>query len=174
LPFCQSSTNTPSVIVTIARQTYRWALAPGGVVFWQGNSADPPEIAPVVSDTICSTSADATPPFDPLRGACFALLVTELGDPSATATASAPPTVAALSVTAPAPGGAVVDSHIDGDFTGWDGETVFRLQNGQVWQQASYAYVYAYSPRVLIFSAGAGWRMQVEGVTDTVAVRLLR
>ncbi len=26
-------------------------------------------------------------------------------------------------------------SRISGDFSGWDGETVFRLENGQVWRQ---------------------------------------
>lgn len=26
-------------------------------------------------------------------------------------------------------------SHIDGPFSGWDGKTVFRLKNGQVWRQ---------------------------------------
>jgi hypothetical protein len=176
LAYYQSSTNTPNVIVTISRQTYRWALAPSGVAFWQGNSADPPETAPIVSDTICRTSVDSTLPFDPLRSACIALLVTELGDPFAPATTTAPPTVVAPSVTTAAPSGAVVDSYIDGDFTGWGGETVFRLRNGQIWQQASYAYEYsyAYSPRVLIFSVGGAWRMQVEGVTDTIEVRQLR
>jgi len=28
-----------------------------------------------------------------------------------------------------------VVSRISGDFSGWDGETVFRLENGQVWRQ---------------------------------------
>ena len=48
----------------------------------------------------------------------------------------------------------VLESRIDGEFTGWSGETIFRLQNGQVWQQSSYAYryKYAYSPRVVIIN----------------------
>ena len=28
-----------------------------------------------------------------------------------------------------------IRSHIDGNFTGWDGKTVFRLKNGQTWVQ---------------------------------------
>jgi hypothetical protein len=61
---------------------------------------------------------------------------------------------------------------IDGEFEGWEGDTVFALCNGQVWQQASYAYTYhyAYRPDVLIYWAGYGYLMQVEGVRDTVEV----
>jgi hypothetical protein len=33
----------------------------------------------------------------------------------------------------------VVEASIDGDFEGWDGETTFRLSNGQVWQQVRHA-----------------------------------
>lgn len=29
-----------------------------------------------------------------------------------------------------------VDAHIDGEFRGWRGKTVFKLDNGQEWQQA--------------------------------------
>jgi len=56
----------------------------------------------------------------------------------------------------------VIDSQIDGEFTGWSGETVFRLMNGQIWQQTSYAYTYHYSfmPKVLIFEAGVGLTTQ--------------
>ncbi|GEM_PF-277188 len=28
-----------------------------------------------------------------------------------------------------------IKSRISGDFDGWDGDTIFRLQNGQIWQQ---------------------------------------
>jgi hypothetical protein len=70
----------------------------------------------------------------------------------------------------------VIESRIDGTFEGWDGDTVFRLINGQVWQQATYAYhyAYAYMPRVLIVRDGSGYVMQVEGVRPTVRVRQLR
>lgn len=46
----------------------------------------------------------------------------------------------------------VIDSQIAGEFTGWDGNTVFRLMNGQIWQQASYAYTHHYDfmPKILI------------------------
>ena len=35
---------------------------------------------------------------------------------------------------------AVIESQIDGEFEGWEGETVFVLTNGQIWQQSSYDY----------------------------------
>lgn len=74
------------------------------------------------------------------------------------------------------PSGGVIESQINGEFTGWDGDTVFVLANGQVWQQASYAYTYHYAfrPRVVIYPSGGGYRLQVEGVSATIAVRRLR
>jgi hypothetical protein len=65
---------------------------------------------------------------------------------------------------------------IDGDFEGWDGDTVFELCNGQVWMQSSYSYTYhyAYRPHVVIYNTGFGYRMQVEGLSETVAVVRLR
>lgn len=65
-----------------------------------------------------------------------------------------------------------IESRIDGEFQGWDGETIFRLTNGQIWQQAeySYHYTYAYLPKVTIFLAAGGCRMLVEGVRETISV----
>ncbi len=70
----------------------------------------------------------------------------------------------------------VIESQIHGDFEGWDGETLFILANGQVWQQASYAYYYhyAYRPKVLIVPTSSGWIMKVEGVSQTIKVERLR
>lgn len=64
----------------------------------------------------------------------------------------------------------VVESQIDGEFNGWDGETVYALTNGQVWQQSTYQYDYTYSyrPDVFIYNAGGGHKMQVEGTTADV------
>jgi hypothetical protein len=78
-------------------------------------------------------------------------------------------------VYAPAPTQGVIESRIDGEFEGFDGDTIFRLQNGQVWQQIDqYHYHYAYSPRVLIYPSRGQWRLQVEGVSSTIAVERLR
>jgi hypothetical protein len=68
----------------------------------------------------------------------------------------------------------VIESRIDGEFNGWMGETLFPLQNGQVWQQAVYAYHYhyAYSPAVQIVRSGSQYEMHVEQVDPTVTVSL--
>jgi hypothetical protein len=73
----------------------------------------------------------------------------------------------------PAAPGRLIEAHIDGEFTGWDGETLFHLSNGQYWQQAAYDYTYhyAYSPRVVIAITPSGGLMQVEGVSGTVQVK---
>ena len=59
----------------------------------------------------------------------------------------------------------VIESRIDGDFKGWEGNTIFKLQNGQVWQQAQYSYHYHYSycPEALIYQSNSGWMLQVDG-----------
>jgi len=66
----------------------------------------------------------------------------------------------------------IIESRIDGEFTGWEGETIFKLVNGQIWQQASYAYHYSYkySPRVMIFAIGDSYEMQVEGIDSRIQV----
>jgi len=70
----------------------------------------------------------------------------------------------------------VVESHIDGNFEGWSGQTIFRLTNGQIWQQASYAYTYHYAfrPKVMIYPSGGGYIMRVDGVRQTIQVRRLK
>lgn len=70
----------------------------------------------------------------------------------------------------------VVESQIESEFSGWEGETVFVLANGQIWQQASYAYTYhyAYRPDVLIYPVRGGWEMKVEDMDETLPVKRLR
>lgn len=74
------------------------------------------------------------------------------------------------------PTGDVIESRIDGTFNGWGGDTIFKLENGQIWQQASYAYKYhyAYRPEVLIYRSGGRHRMKVEGVDESIEVRRLK
>jgi hypothetical protein len=65
-------------------------------------------------------------------------------------------------------------SNLVGSFNGWDGNTVFRLDNGQAWQQVDSSYQYARSegPRVTIRRAAFGsYLLQVEGVGKAVRVR---
>lgn len=64
----------------------------------------------------------------------------------------------------------VVESEIDGEFTGWDGESTYKLTNGQVWQQVTYKYEYkyAYRPEVQIYSGSGGDIMRADGITAHV------
>jgi hypothetical protein len=70
----------------------------------------------------------------------------------------------------------LIESRIDGDFEGWDGDTIFKLINGQIWQQVSYDYTYHYAfmPKVLIFKTTGGYKMKVEGVHKTIYVERLK
>jgi hypothetical protein len=90
--------------------------------------------------------------------------------PAIQAAAPAAPAVA------PAGIGRVIESSIDGDFEGFEGEKVFKLLNGQVWQQMdfTYQYHYAYGPRVMIYQAGGRTMMKVDGVDKPVRVMQLR
>ncbi|OGP03826.1 MAG: hypothetical protein A2Z93_13355 [Curvibacter sp. GWA2_64_110] len=69
-----------------------------------------------------------------------------------------------------------MESQIDGDFEGWDGDTVVKLTNGQIWQQSEYHYEYHYAfmPEVLIYPSGGGYKMKVDGADEAVAVRRLK
>ncbi len=71
---------------------------------------------------------------------------------------------------------AVIESCIDGEFNGWEGETIFKLCNGQIWQQAEYAYMfsYQYRPDVVIYQTSEGYRMKVEDEDETILVKRLR
>jgi hypothetical protein len=81
-----------------------------------------------------------------------------------------------ITVTAMIPNSYAIESYIDGTFEGWDGDTLFLLTNGQVWQQSSYAYTYhyAYRPLVVIYPSIAGYKMTVAGVNGTIYVTRLK
>lgn len=69
-----------------------------------------------------------------------------------------------------------IESTISGEIEGWDGEAIFKLDNGQIWQQAvyDYTYFYAYRPDVTIYQTSAGCRMKVEDETETVLVKRIK
>jgi hypothetical protein len=75
-----------------------------------------------------------------------------------------------------ATGTGVVETQVDGEFNGWEGETVVKLMNGQIWQQTEYHYEYhyAYMPKVLVYPSGGGYRMKVEGTSQAIGVQRLR
>lgn len=69
-----------------------------------------------------------------------------------------------------------IESAISGEVEGWSGETIFKLDNGQIWQQAAYdyTYFYAYHPDVTIYQTRAGCRMKVEDEEETVLVKRIK
>ena len=69
-----------------------------------------------------------------------------------------------------------IESTIAGDFNGWDGETVFKLANGQIWEQAEEDVMssYSYMPDVTIYSTSSGCRMKVEDEDETILVKRIR
>lgn len=95
------------------------------------------------------------------------------------------PDETAVSKSAPAPrrlptsqGSCVpaIESAITGEVHGWDGETIFKLDNGQIWQQAEYdyTYFYEYHPDVTIYESSSGCRMKVEDEEETILVKRLK
>ena len=70
----------------------------------------------------------------------------------------------------------VIESSIDGEFKGWDGSTIFKLTNGQIWQQSEYAYTYhyAYRPSVTIYESKDGIKMKVEDMDEVIGVKKLK
>jgi hypothetical protein len=58
----------------------------------------------------------------------------------------------------------VIESYIDGEFQGWQGESTYTLGNGQIWKQSRYKYEYryAYRPQVVVYPGG-GYIMHVDG-----------
>jgi hypothetical protein len=70
----------------------------------------------------------------------------------------------------------LIESTIDGEFKGWEGETIIKLMNGQVWQQTEYHYHYhyAYMPKIIIVATPGGYKAKVDGVSKAVGVTRLR
>lgn len=66
-----------------------------------------------------------------------------------------------------------ISSRIEGSSDGWSGNTIVRLVNGQVWEQAEYYYRYRYKyrPRVEISGSGSYGKMRIEGIDRAVRVR---
>lgn len=67
-------------------------------------------------------------------------------------------------------------SHIMGEFRGWTGDTVFHLENGQVWKQAGPGYFETdlKNPEVVIKKLLIGYVLQVHGYAKEVFVRRIR
>jgi hypothetical protein len=75
-----------------------------------------------------------------------------------------PPTSAAPRSCSPA-----VETRIDGDFNGWEGETIYKMDDGSIWQQSTYHYHYHFTfhPSVTIYPTRYGTcHIKVEGDDD--------
>lgn len=132
------------------------------------------------------------------RLACYdrmAVAVVELGlalpGSSAPAVGAAVAAAAPADAAAPAPGpeqefgleeerAAAVDSvkaGVIGGFRGWSGDTVFELDNGQVWQQTEAGrYEYSGEDREVIITRGflGSFSLQAEGLNRTVRVKRVK
>ncbi len=71
-----------------------------------------------------------------------------------------------------------ITSRIVGSFTGWDGQTVFTLENGMIWEQADKDkfYVKAIENPVVTIEPGAfrTWKLSVEGYASDCRVERIQ
>lgn len=63
----------------------------------------------------------------------------------------------------------VIESNIDGDFKGWDGNTIIKLVNQQEWEQdarTSSIFINLYRAVVLIYLSSKGYKLKIAGVHE--------
>lgn len=72
--------------------------------------------------------------------------------------------------------GTVMETQIDGEFEGFDQGKLFKMVNGQIYEQVEfhYRYHYAFMPRVMIMQTSGGMMMKVEPLDKMVRVQLVR
>ncbi len=84
---------------------------------------------------------------------------------------------AAQRAKAEAEGPSVIESSVDGEFNGFDGNTVIRLLDGSLWEQTEFYWEWhwAYLPKATVFRSRSGeWKMQIAGIRRSVGVRKLK
>jgi hypothetical protein len=61
-----------------------------------------------------------------------------------------------------------IETRIAGEFNGWDDEFIYKMTNGEIWQQSNYHYHYhyAYRPEVVIYPTSHGCHIKVDGDND--------
>jgi len=66
-----------------------------------------------------------------------------------------------------------VDSYITGDFEGWDGDSVYELDDGSRWELVAYQYLYAfrYQPHAIVWRDGSHYYLEIENMADRPEVR---
>jgi hypothetical protein len=71
---------------------------------------------------------------------------------------------------------ATLSARIVGEFTGWEGKTIFTLDNGQVWRQST-GGVYrhrATDPAVTIERGAFGYKLRLTETKRSIAVRRIK
>jgi hypothetical protein len=65
-----------------------------------------------------------------------------------------------------------IHSQLDGEFNGYDDGAIFRLTNGQIWQQRRYKYKYKYKyrPRVRLYQDQNRWFMEFDCMDEPIEV----
>jgi len=66
-----------------------------------------------------------------------------------------------------------IESYITDEFEGWDGDTVYELDDGSEWELVSYTYSYSYSyrPRAIVWQDGGNFFLEVQNMRDKQEVR---
>jgi hypothetical protein len=71
-----------------------------------------------------------------------------------------------------------ITSNLVGKFSGWDGQTTFKLENGMIWQQADKDkfYIKEVENPVIIIEPGAfgTWKLSVEGFSSKCKVERIQ
>jgi len=73
-------------------------------------------------------------------------------------------------------GGSVIESNIDGQWNGWNLDTIVKLTNGQIWEQVGLhlSISIGLGNEVLMYKKAGTWYMQVEDEDEAVAVIRLK
>ena len=71
-----------------------------------------------------------------------------------------------------------ITSRIVGNFSGWDGQTVFKLENGMIWEQADNDkfYIREVDNAIAVIEPGifGTWRLHIEGYNSKCRVKRIQ
>lgn len=70
----------------------------------------------------------------------------------------------------------IYEGNIRGAFSGWQGNSIYELNNGSIWKQKyySYSYQYSYQPKVKVYLENGRNMMEVAGFPNAVEVEKVR
>jgi len=65
------------------------------------------------------------------------------------------------------------NSCITDEFEGWNGDTIYELDDGSKWELTSYTYSYSYSyrPKAIIWRDNGRYYLEVANMSDKKEVR---